>query len=108
MKKSLMVALAVCCASCGAKDCNESKSAYEGAYVGAGLSYQHNMHDVWVSDKLRTDYEKAVDAVYGAGRGSPAVEAFNNLGNKIENIDNHALNRKKQGEDRWFDKCWIR
>ena len=98
MKKSLMAALAVCCASCGAKDCCESKGAYEGAYVGVGLSYQHNMHDVWVSDKLRTDYEKAVDAVHGPGRGSLAVEAFNRLGNKIENIDNHALNRKNKGK----------
>ena len=98
MKKSLLAVLAVCCASCGAKDCSESRGAYEGAYIGAGLSYQYNMHDVWVSDKLRTDYEKAIDAVHGQGSGSAAVDAFNRAGNKICDISNHTLNRKNKGK----------
>lgn len=93
MKKSLLAILAVCCASSEAKDCCESKSAYEGAYVGAGLSYQYNMHDVWVSDKLRTDMEETFP-----GSGREAVEAMISDGNKIHDANNHGLNRKNKGK----------
>lgn len=85
VKKSLLTALAVCCASCGAENCSESRSAYEGAYIGAGLSYQYNMHDVWVSDKQGTE----TIAIYGP-------EATQALG--LYDISNHGLNRKNKGK----------
>ena len=91
MKKSLLSALAICCASCGAKDCSESRSAYEGAYIGAGLSYQHNMHDVWVSDRFRTDFEALPS-------GSAGVSAMEGRGYTMEDVNNRGLNRKNKGK----------
>ncbi len=97
MKKSLLAVLVVCCASCGAKDCCESKSAYEGPYVGAGLSYQKNMHDVWVSDKLRTDAE-------AGGLTSDVIDGMNvpvaagSGGYHIKDISDHGINRKNKGK----------
>lgn len=90
MKKSLLAIWAVCCASSEAKDCCESKSAYEGAYVGAGLSYQYNMHDVWVSDKLRTDF--------AAFSGVAGVSVMEGRGYTMEDINNRGLNRKNKGK----------
>ncbi len=93
VKKSLLAVLAVCCAFSEAKDCSESRSAYEGVYIGAGLSYQYNMHDVWVSDKLRTDIEETFPTT-----GRETVDSFNRAGNKICDISNHTLNRKNKGK----------
>ena len=90
MKKSLLAVLAVCCAFSEAKDCSESRSAYEGAYVGAGLSYQYNMYDVWVSDKLRTDF--------AAFSGAAGVSEMEGRGYTMEDINNRGLNRKNKGK----------
>lgn len=82
MKKSLLILFAMCSASYGASDsydqagqdrsncCNEKRDSYAGAYVGAGLSYQHNKNDVTVSDNYS---DQAGASIYAESFAANAV-----------------------------------
>lgn len=112
MKKCLLVLLAMCGASYGASDssdrsenctscCDEKREAYAGAYVGAGLSYQHNKNDVTVSDNYA---DIAGASAYSAGLTAPVIgsEAYANKLSKearkaYPNADNWKLNGKNKG-----------
>ncbi len=104
---------AVCSASYGANDssdrsenrtksCDEKREAYAGAYIGAGLSYQHNKNDVTVSDNYA---DIAGATVYSSGltdlnRGSTAYanEVSEDAREANPSADNWKLNGKNKGK----------
>ncbi len=96
MRKTLTAALAACCAVCGAKDCADGKSAYEGFYVGAGLSYQNSMHDVKVSDNLGDTSAKFIKTMDPSLTKEQADALAKN--SKLVNVINQGLNRKNVGK----------
>lgn len=98
MKKSLLVLFAVCSASYGAnadqsedraKCCDEKREAYAGAYIGAGLSYQHNKNDVTVSDNYAD-----IAGAWARSSGSDVAEARKDH----LSADNWKLNKKNKGK----------
>lgn len=98
MKRFLTAALTVCCVSCGAQNCTQGRSTYEGAYIGAGLSYQNNMQDVRVGDNVGDTVVKVLLEIY-ADSGNPmspdeAESVVKNQG--IFNFNNHRLNKKNK------------
>lgn len=96
-KKFLLVGFAVCGAVFGAdncldrmedkSECYDEKEAYSGAYIGAGLSYQHNNNHVNVSDN------------YADAMAMCALELLGNIDQARKdnpNADNLRLNGKSK------------
>lgn len=119
MKKCLLVLLAMCGASYGASDssdrsenctscCDEKREAYAGAYVGAGLSYQHNKNDVTVSDNYAdiagasTYAESFATGVLRGMSEEEARESAETVAARARkdnpSADNWRLNGKKKGK----------
>jgi opacity protein-like surface antigen len=108
MKRCLLVFFAVCSASYGANDsvdrsenctncCDEKREAYAGAYVGAGLSYQHNKNDVTVSDNYADVKGAEAAAVYLFNGGLDQAE-MDKEATKARNANPSANNLRLNGK----------